>query len=228
MTLRNIEVIRFTDKIDQLISNHDSLIQAISQRSNRRSLESYLVVKFALQSAVLWESFIHDLVLAYVEMDPKRALKNKADGIVNSIKDKFGSTCSRNTEVNLPQNPNRNTLAKIIDHKGRNITFTDANSFNGRINNLISPRFIIDMNLDASVSEFFDFQIALRNYLSHHSTSSRNILKEKIAGIAEPVNIPLNSPLNTIGPYLKSDASAGVTRAIFIANRMMSIARNDL
>ena len=63
---------------------------AVHNKRNQAALETMLVEQFVMLSVVQWESFINDLIIAYVLMRPNTALKSLRRRIEQSIERKFG------------------------------------------------------------------------------------------------------------------------------------------
>ncbi|MFQ5596697.1 MAG: hypothetical protein ACE5GK_01465 [Nitrospiria bacterium] len=224
MTLRDTTVRKFTKRIEGLISNHGELKLAIHNKRNEAVLENELVVQFVLQAAVLWESFQNDIILAYIEKSPSKALTSLEERIKQSVEDKFGKSCRRAITFSRPGNLTRTVLASLLDQKGWNISVKDAERLSTNANTLLASRFAKKFSLDRDDSEFYDYAISLRNYLSHYSSDAKSELKKKIGALCEPTNAPLKAQLRTIEGYLKAHGGTATTRAVFVVERMKQIA----
>ena len=84
-SLRDSEVTGFIGKVDSLISHHRELKIAIHNKRNEASLQSELAIQLALSLSVLWESFIHDILVAYILTDSARALCSLEERVRQSV-----------------------------------------------------------------------------------------------------------------------------------------------
>ena len=173
MNLRNSRVKIFKSRLDALLEHHSELKLAIYGKKKEESLHSELVMQLALQSAVLWEAFLSDLVLAYVEMNPSKAFFEMKDRVQKSITNKFGKVCARCIRFQGPRGINRRTIAGLLDEKGWNITARTANELSIVANSFVVSKYARRFALDPGESQFFAYVVAIRNYLSHHSAGSR-------------------------------------------------------
>jgi len=223
MTLRDTEVNKFNGKLDLLLSHHNELKLAIHNKKNEASLESELVTQFILSVSVLWQSFVHDLFIAYILMDHSRALATIKSRVSKSIEDKFGITVAKNVYFKSPKSQSRAKIIDILDPKGWNITATTSAQLSAKANEFLVSRYAIKFSLDSGNSEFFDYMVSLRNFLSHNSKGARKKFIETTNGLSENINRPLKARINQIGPYLKATVNNNRTRAGFIVHRLQNI-----
>lgn len=226
MSLRDTEVDKFNRNLDILLSNHNELKLAIHNKKNEASLESELVTRFILSVSVLWQSFIHDLFIAYISMDKSRAMASIKNRVSQSIQDRFGIAVSKNTYFKTPKRPSRTKIIELLDPKGWNISVTNSVQLSERANELLASRYAIKFSLDSANSEFYDYMVSLRNFLSHDSEGARKKFIRAINGLNEHANTPLKSRLNKIGPYLKAFINNNDTRAVFIIQRLRDLSNN--
>jgi len=132
MSLRQIEVNKFGENINVLLSHHNELKLAIHNKKNEASLGSELVTQFILSVSVLWQSFLHDLFIAYILMDPERAMVSIRSRLSQSIEGKFGVAVANNTHFDTPKSLNRSKIIDLIDPKGWNISVTTADKMFAR------------------------------------------------------------------------------------------------
>ncbi len=224
MTLRDKTVRGFIDQLDDLISHHGELKLAIHNKRNESTLENELVCQFVLQAAVLWESFQNELLLTYIEMTPSKALASLESRIRQSIETKFGKSSRRAIKFTRPSSPSRAVLEGLLDHRGWNLAARNADQLSSTANDLLSSRFAKRFSLERRDSEFYNYVISLRNFLSHYSVGARTELRKRIDGLSDNSNLPLKAPISVVGRYLKSDTGAGTSRAVFVVERIKDIA----
>lgn len=225
MSDRDKTVQRFVNQLNELLSHHGELKLAIHNKKNESTLENELVCQFVLQAAVLWESFQSDLLLTYIVMKPSKALKSLETRIRQSVGEKFGKGCRRATNFTRPSRPSRAVLEGLLDHRGWNLTVRNADKLSGRANDLLASRYAKRFSLERKDSEFYNYVVALRNYLSHYSSGARIELKKTIDALSDDSNHSLKAPISVIGRYLKSNTGNGTTRAELVVERIKDIAR---
>src|SRR5437763_404963 len=81
---------RFQRRITDLTRDFDELILAVHQKRRQASLEAMIAEQTTLLSAVLWEAFISDLIVAYVLRNPASCLGESRKRLKQSLAVKFG------------------------------------------------------------------------------------------------------------------------------------------
>ncbi len=215
---------KFINDIEELISIHKKLMSTVTGLVNQASFETMLAKQFVLLLSIQWESFVDDLLVAYVVTNPTVFYKNTKQKIKKSNNDKFGSSLANRIKFVAPR-PLSDMMARtFLDPKGWNIGPTDARKLADFANANLSAKYARRFSLDADDTTFLQFLRAIRNYLSHQNKSSFRILKEAINNMtASGGNADLKGIGNHVGVYLKCTVSAGDTRAILIADRISQI-----
>ena len=67
----------------------DELLLAVHQKRRQASLETMIAEQSALLIAVLWETFIKDLLVSYIVQDPQSCLEHFEGRFRQSIAEKF-------------------------------------------------------------------------------------------------------------------------------------------
>jgi hypothetical protein len=182
---------RFQKRINQTLGYYSELLIAVSGKQRQRALETMLAEQCAMSLAVSWEAFIHDLLIAYVMMNPTTFRNDLEDRVTTSIGDKYGGAV-RWIKFSLPRAPNKPQLIGMIDPKGWNITANSAQELAKRANQLLSAAEAKKFSLDAEDSAFLDYLISIRNYIGHRSKASRI---EVTGAIKTMAGTTRNSPL---------------------------------
>jgi hypothetical protein len=214
------EIDHFDSQVERLLKHHKELKLAIHNKKNEASLQTELVTQFTLQTVVLWESFLSDLVIAYVLKDPKRALDSIKHKLKHSVSTKFGKEVSKCVKFSNPKIISDLKIRGLLDHKGWNITANNAESLSSIANERLASCYAKQFSLSAEDAEFFNYIICLRNYLSHYSAGSRTELRKAINGISRDENKDLKSSFSQIGTYLKHIIPSNHSRAEYIAERI--------
>lgn len=190
---------------------------------NQAALETMLVEQFVMLSAVQWESFLNDLIVAYVMMRPQAALNNLESRIEKSVESKFGEHAANCTTFKVQRPFSRQKIVGLLDPKNWNITVTSAQELTMKANDLLVAEFAKKFSLNKNDAEFIDFAVAVRNFLSHRSEASRMELKNSVTALTEPANAMFNGQIRDVGTYLKTKDGAGTTRAVSFASRLIAI-----
>jgi hypothetical protein len=223
--LRDAEVKSFIKRVESLVSHYNELKIAIHNKKNEASLQNELAVQLSISISVQWESFIHDLIVAYVLTDPSRAFEWLENRARKSIEDKFGPVTEKCFTFCQPTGLNKEKIQELLDPKGWNITAHNARELANRSSELLASRYAMRFALDADNSEFYDYVVALRNYLSHRSKGARTTFKNSVNGLSSVKNFPLKTNIGKTDFYLKSLATAKtISRVEYIANRLKEIA----
>lgn len=217
-------VLKFKTQAARATNNYLELVLAIHNKRNERSLEALLAEQLVMSVAVIWESFITDLLLTYATIDSYKAIRALRDRIIKSTKDRFGSEVSKRIRFSIRGKLGRQRIAALLDPKGWNFSDKNTESLSQRANELLAAQFAIRFTLSSDDTFFLDYLKSLRNYLAHRSRSSKTALKEAIAELKGNSNAFFVGTLSDVGVYLKRKGPDGKTRAVVIVNRLMEIA----
>jgi hypothetical protein len=215
----------FVQRLLKASECHRELMLAVHNKVNQAALETMLVEQFAMLAAIQWESFLNDLIIAYATMSPKTALNGLETRIGKSIQDKFGERAAKCVTFTVKKPFTLFKISKLLDPKDYNITVKSAGELTSKANDILAAEFAKKFSLDKADAQFMDFEVALRNFLSHRSDSSRGILKGSIQSLTEAQNLFLRAPITNIGTYLKAKDAAGKTRAVVFAERLVEISQ---
>jgi hypothetical protein len=196
---------------------------AASGSKRRSSLETMLSEQAIMTLAVSWESFLHDVLISYMEHRPKPCLKDHADRIRRSLGERFPGA-SRWVSVTFPDSPTQAQLERLIDPKGRNISATSASTLRDLANRLLAAPYARKFSLNADDSAFIDYLVAVRNFLGHRSNGARERVREAIRALGtNAANAELTGQTRRLGVYLKQPTASG-TRVNSIGARVLAIA----
>jgi hypothetical protein len=176
-----------------------------------------------LLTAVLWETFINDLVIAHVMQHPKSCLQKFEDRLRQSMSDKFGSA-SRWVSLQVPATLTTMQAEKLLDPKGWNLAAESAQGLADLANRHLSAARARRFSLQADDRDFVDFLISLRNYLSHRSAGSRTKFIDSVHGLkAGGLNDRLIGPVHNVSTYLKQGLVGDSTKVEIIGKRTIDI-----
>lgn len=223
MTASEKIVEQFKRRAHQVHDYHNELLLAVHLKQRQAALESMLSEQFVLSLAVQWEAFINDLIISYVVDDPNPYFKQLRIRIVQSVKEKFGNEAQKLTTFKPPSDLKAGKAQLLVDPKDYNVTSPSAATLTKRANELLAAPHAIKFTLSNDDSAFFDYFVALRNFLGHRSGGSRERLKAAANSLAG-ANSPLKGSLKDVGAYLKAKQAGGDRRTAVIVSRIVGIA----
>lgn len=224
MSQRDKIVASFVEAANQLLAHYSELSLAIHNKRNEASLGNELSTQTSLSLLVLWENFVNDILLTYAQSDPTRLVRSTEARILQSVEKKFGKLCARHIHLDLPRTLSLKMIAAIADDQGRNVTAQSANELATRANNLLSGKFARRFTLEPRDYQFYDYLIALRNYLGHFSKKSLISLREAIQRMQHVDNLVFQVRFAQIGPYLRADVGGGESRVAVLGQRLEELA----
>jgi hypothetical protein len=168
----------------------------------KKSLENMLVEQCVLGVTVLWEGFIHDLIVAYIEQKPDDCVRFHKDKVTQSIKEKNQIFLTWIT-INVPTILSKTDIESMVDPKGWNITAESSAALSKLTNQILPGATAKKFSLNEADGKFIDFTISIRNYLSHHSAGSLTTMKNKLKDFQKADKTSaLRGKFTEIGPYL--------------------------
>jgi hypothetical protein len=184
-----------------------------------------LVEQCVLGVTVLWEGFIHDLIVAYIEQRPDECVRFHKDRVTNSIREKNQIFLTWIT-INVPAILNKADIESMVDPKGFNLTAESAAALTKLTNQVLPGASARKFALNEPDGKFIDLAISMRNYLSHHSAGSLATMKQRLADYQRvDKTSPLRGKFTHMGPYLmRTLRGAPGSRAKVIAQNLSGIA----
>jgi hypothetical protein len=194
----------FQKQVASALDLHDELLLSIAHNKKNKSLESMLAEQCVLGVAVLWEAFIHDLIVSYIEQRSDECVRFHKDKVTQAIEAKSKIFLAW-IAINVPAALTRADIEMMVDPKGWHITADSAETLAKTANQLLSAAHAKKFSLPDADRKFVDLTIAIRNYLSHRSTGSLSIMKQKLAELAKAdKKSPLKGAVPSVGAYLKT------------------------
>jgi hypothetical protein len=218
-------VATFQRRIATALTLYDELVLAVDQKRKQRSLETMLAEQCVLNLAVLWEAFIHDLIVSHIEDSSEACIRFHKDRVKQSIEQK-NKFFSKWVTIEIPSALSRGQIELLVDPNGWNITADSAETLAKTANQFLAAQHAIKFSLTDVDRCFVDFLIATRNYLSHRSSGALSIMKERLREVsAVDPGSPLNGIVTTVGAYLKAKPVGSVhNRAKLLGHRLSALA----
>jgi len=192
----------FQKEVASTLNLHDELLLAVAKHPKRRPLENMLVEQCVLGVTVLWEGFIHDLIVAYIEQKPDDCVRFHKDKVTQSIKEKNQIFLTWMT-ISVPAVLSKADIELMVDPKGWNITAESSAALSKLTNQILPGATARKFSLNEADGKLVDFTISIRNYLSHRSTGSLTIMKNRLRDFQKADKTsPLRGKFTEMGPYL--------------------------
>jgi hypothetical protein len=213
---------KFARCIQGAIDNHEELILDIHPGKHRATLNTMLAVQLVFYISVFWEVFLNDILLSYLIKSPGQFSNYFENRVNQSIGDRFGLTASNMIKFSIPKKLSVKKAALLVDPKNFNISIKSTEKLTKSANDYLVPKYARLFSLDKDDAEFVDFTFAMRNYLVHRSSGSREQLKSATLSLSG-VNTGLNDSLSNVDFYLKQKVNKEI-RSVLIGKRMIDIA----
>lgn len=194
------------DRFDGSISRLEGMLGRVAGLT--ADDRKFLVESSLLSASVLWEAFVHDLFVVYINLDPSRLGRTLLTSIQQSTKDKRGQFVSSHVRLEWPKHLNRDQVLEVLDQEERNVSFKSAQQMVERAKEWLgttdAQRF--DGLSDAELAAI-DLWGAVRNYLAHRSRSAKKTMDAALA------KGQLDARLRR-GPRKKADVGAHFCAAV--------------
>jgi hypothetical protein len=179
-----------------------------------------------LATVVLWEGFVNDLFVAYINRDSANLTKSIAAKIAEAVENKYGKIAAAATTVKLGPHLKKAAVESLLDHSGRNLAFASAAELI-REGKRILPDDAAERlgKLTTSDRAIMDAWIAIRNYLAHRSRDAKKRMDGALRNPDLPAQLRRSQRrVSSVGTFLAARSPAGNTRAEFIFTRMRLLA----
>lgn len=182
-----------------------------------------------ISAATTWESFLSDLIIAYINRDPSQFAVHLEHAFKEDMSDKQKEIQERYAPFSAPTNVDRTTIASLIDSDGNNITFSNAAALKKGAKRWVSAANLTGINaLTSQQVAIINLWVALRNHIAHDSERSRDALKHAVSrGALHGTGLHrAQNAIHSPGVYLKSKhrQPAGISRIEEILRHMRLIA----
>jgi len=160
-----------------------------------------------ISAATLWESFLSDLVVAYINRDPSQFAVHLQHALNEDLSDKQKQIVNRYAPYKAPTSIDRGTILSLLDDNGNNITFSNAQTLKKGAKRWISAANIVGINaLTGQQIAIINLWISLRNHIAHDSERSRSALQIAVShGALHGTGLHrAQNAIHTPGVYLKS------------------------
>lgn len=160
-----------------------------------------------ISAATLWESFLSDLVVAYINRDPSQFSIHLEHALNQDLSDKQKQILNRYAPYKAPTSIDRATIISLLDNDGNNITFSNASTLKKAAKRWISAANLAGIDaLTGQQMSIINLWIALRNHIAHDSERSKTALQRAVShGALHGTGLHrAQNSIHTPGVYLKS------------------------
>jgi hypothetical protein len=198
----------FADAVKAVRDSFDEVAQSgVSQATKKLVAEQAL-----LAAAVLWEGFLSDLVVAFVNRKPTKFVAHIEAQVSITSKDPLAK---RALHILAPKavkaHLNVEEVRGILDDKERNLTFDEVAKMKETAGKLLEPTDAAGfLALEAADEAAVAASNALRNFLAHRSASSRTTLQDALASASLQADLRRGpNKVYDVGAYLLATPPAG-------------------
>jgi hypothetical protein len=181
-----------------------------------------------VSAATIWESFVSDLIIAYINRDPSTFAVHLNNALSEGLTDKQKAIKNRYAKFVAPKSIDKATVTELLDGDGNNVTFSSGQTLQDGARRYVAPAHRAGIEgLTVQQLAVMNLWIALRNHIAHDSEKSRKTLKDKVSH-GTLIQFGLHRAVNNVlqpGHYLKSLHQVnGTPRIEVILNQMSAIA----
>lgn len=166
----------FLKSLKELEDGFDAVAASLVLSTGKRSVENLIAEQCATSIVILWERFIHDVLISYVLRSHKKYLKSLQKRILKSVSERFGTECGKRIVFAFGTPRAVSDIEPLMDPKGWNLSANSGDKLAAVANDLLKSSAAKKFSLDTEDRCFVDLIIALRNFLAHRSGGSRKAL----------------------------------------------------
>lgn len=207
--MRKVNVQGVKDDFINSLDEVEEFFLRASPMMGSESDKSFLAKSAFLSAAVLWEGFVSDLFVAYINRDSSMFVNHLNNAIHGSsnLTDKQRLIVNKYSKISFPAHLNRSSIIELIDGKGNNISFASFKALEDT-----SKKWLIQQDsrriasASAQLRAVYDAILSIRNFIAHNSERSHKAMNQALSGgPIHPLGLtrPTNS-VNKVGSYLKS------------------------
>ncbi len=142
---------------------------------------SGLAEQSLMVASVLWEGYVGDLFVAYINRDSSMLLGWLRGRIETSVKAKFGSETWNHVRLAFPKHLNKDAIYGLLDPDDKNLTFSSAKKMVQKAEEaLVDDHARVFRSLSKVDEAVIDATKAMRNFVAHRSESSKKVMNEAL------------------------------------------------
>ena len=169
----------FTNALNELAESFRSVtaVKAVSRDSGKK-----IAAQTLMSAASVWEGFLSDLAVAYVNRDCSALAGDYVARIIKSVSDKFPTDVAGWVSVKAPSNLSREEVVRLLDTQGRNVTFKNYGAMKDFADKKLAAQHRSRWkSLDDAEVATIVATLALRNYIAHRSSESMKLMNAALS-----------------------------------------------
>ena len=187
----------FSKSLDSL----QDLLIAGSQGSGER-FRQQLSELVLLSGMVMWDSFVADLFVAYVNRDSTKYREYLRLEVQKFVGGKFGTATATAVTLDLTKHIPRKKVRDLLDAEGE-VPMLTSKLLKKRAVERLTPAFAAPFSLTSKDAAILDALRALRNYVAHKSPKSREAMNNALFSPALPAALRRGTrKLSKLGSWL--------------------------
>lgn len=198
---------RVRSSFDTQLSDATAFYKTVKASLNSAADITRLSASTMISVATLWESFVSDLIVAYINRDPSQFAIHLKHALNEDMSGKQKQILARYAPYSAPTSIDRATIISLIDNDGNNITFSSAQALKKGAKRWVTTANMAGINaLTGQQMSVINLWIALRNHIAHDSERSKVALKQAVShGALHGTGLHrAQNAIHTPGVYLKS------------------------
>lgn len=214
----------FIEALDEIAQAYVDLGSPSAISDKNRTLLAEQVI---LSATVLWEGFVADLLVAYVNRDSTQFVQELEKRIRQSVEGKYGTEAADHVSVAFPEHLKKDVVERLVDHRDYNLTFTSAKKMaewaQQHLATAHAQKFI---GLSDGDSAAIDAWRSIRNFLAHRSKSAKKTMNDALNTVNLPAALARGQyAIHAAGAFLKATPIGGnQPRLLCYLNEMKAVA----
>jgi hypothetical protein len=174
----------FEASTQDIVDFFDRTCVALSGTPTKESDISRLATTSFLALFVVFERFLSDLFLAYLNRDFSVYQARLADRLSNSVEDKFGQAVERLVSLKTRAHMSVDEIESIVDPDGWNLTFSSVDNLKTRADEWLGNVYATRVkSITAGEARLIETARAVRNFIAHQSSGSKSRMNDALATI---------------------------------------------
>lgn len=194
----------FAAGLADVVSFYETAFAAITGDKDR----TLLVEHTFLAAAVLWEGYVSDLLVAYINRDTTRFRQHLKDALEAGMSTKQKTIYTNYVSLSVPVHIKKGDIVELVDAGGNNITFSHFGELVEAANRWLVPASANRITgRTASQKASVNAWIAIRNHIAHRSERSGKAMNAALAkGELHGTGLGRVGPnaVKHVGSFLKS------------------------
>lgn len=194
----------FAAGLADVVSYYDTAFAAVTGDKDR----TLLVEHTFLAAAVLWEGYVSDLLIAYINRDTTRFRQHLKDAFEAGMTTKQKTIYTNYASLSVPVHLKKADIIELVDAGGNNITFGHYGELTEAANRwLVAASAGRITGRTAGQKASVNAWITIRNHIAHRSERSARAMNVALAkGELHGTGLGRVGPnaVNHIGSFLKS------------------------